>query len=136
MENATNDSCRDFVPYVGEFEFAEDSQWGQVVLHLAQKMGDYRVLIDPEAIRCHETGKVQPGKRIKLGASMYTLDQLGKLDGPGRYQAKPDPLHIKALTPLGSLSKRQRRKVRKLRRANTRKGIEMTTVELIAVVTA
>ena len=132
----THTNTPDFVPYVGEFEFAEDSQWGHVVLQLAEVTGDYRVLTDPEAITCFETGRVAPGKRIRLGSRMFTDDQLGKLDGPGRYIRKPDPTCIKALTPLSALSKRQRRKVRKLRRSNTRKGIEMTTVQLIAVVTA
>jgi hypothetical protein len=127
-------NTQDFVPYVGEFEFAEDSQWGHVVLQLAEVTGDYRILKDPEAIRCHETGRVGPGKCIRLGSRMFTDDNLGKLDGPGRYIRKPDPTCIKALTPLSSLSKKQRRKVRKLRRSSIRAGAELTTVELIEIV--
>lgn len=128
--------AHDFIPYVGEFEFAEDCQWGHVVLQLASRIGDAHVMTDPEAITCHETGRVAPGKRIRLGTRMFTDCQLGMLDGPARYHRKPDPLHIRALTPLGALSKRQRRKVRKLRRAAIRRGEPMTTVDLIAVVTA
>ena len=125
-----------FQPYVHDLEFAQGSQWGDVVLALASKRGDYRVMTDPDAITCFETGRVAPGKRIRLGSRMFTDDQLGKLDGPGRYIRKPDPVCIRALTPLSGLSKRQRRRVRKLRRAAIRNGEPMTTVELIAVVTA
>jgi len=112
-----------FQPYVHEFEFAQDSQWGQVVLHLAEKTGDYRILKDPES-----------DQEIRLGGAMYTADQLGKLDGPGRYMRKPDPVYLKALKGLGALTKKERRKARKIRRANTRKGIELTTVQLIQLV--
>jgi hypothetical protein len=121
--------------YVHEFEFAQGSQWGEVVLQLAQREGDYRVMCDPEAIRCHETGRVGPGKRIRLGSRMFTDDQLGSLDGPMRDKRIPDPVYLAAYTPLSRLTKRQRRRVRKLRRASKRDGQEMTTVELIAVVT-
>lgn len=134
MNNHTH--TPDFIPYVGEFEFAEDSQWGQVVLTLASRVGDYRVMTDPEPSCYVDNHEPIRGSRIRLGSAMYTLDQLGKLDGPGRYYRKPDPVCIRALTPLASLSKRQRRKVRKLRRKAIREGEPMTTVELIAVVTA
>lgn len=113
----------DFIPYVHEFEFAQESQWGEVVLALSTKTGDYRVLKDPES-----------EAEIRLGGAMYTHDQLGKLDGPGRYMRKPDPVYLKALKGLGALTKKERRKARKLRRANTRKGIEMTTLQIIDLV--
>jgi len=122
--------------YSHDLEFAQGSQWGEVVLALADKRGDYRVMTDPEAITCHETGRVAPGKRIRLGSRMFTDDQLGKLDGPGRYIRKEDPVCVRALTPLAGLTKRQRRRVRKLRRASIRDGAELTTVELIAIVSA
>jgi len=105
-----------FQPYVHEFEFAQDSQWGQVVLALVEKVGDYRILRDPEA-KPNDQGLLPKGSEIRLGGAMYTSDQLGKLDGPGRYVRKPDPVYIKAITGLGAMTKRERRKVRKARQA-------------------
>ena len=113
----------EFIPYVHEFEFAQESQWGQVVLQLATKTGDYKILKDLEL-----------GQEIRLGGSMYTTDELGKLDGPGRYIRKPDPVYLKALKGLGALTKKERAKARKARRKAARQGITLTTVQLIDLV--
>ncbi len=125
-----------FVPYVGEFEFAEDSQWGAVVLHLASRVGNTHVMRDPEAIRCHETGRVGPGKAIALGKRMYTNAQVGVLDGPLRYQPKPDPLHWATPTTKARMSKRQRRTLRKRRRAAKRNGLPFDETVEIRLITA
>ncbi len=121
--------------YVHPLEFAQGSQWGEVVITLASRNGTTKWLVDPDAEPIPDEGTLPKGSCIALGPRMYTDDQLGKLDGPGRYVRKPDPKCIRALTPLAALSKSQRRKVRKLRRANKRAGITVATVDLIAVVT-
>ena len=105
-------------PYTHEFEFAQDSQWGAVVLMLAAREGLTGMLCDPEAEPVD--GQFPKGSAIRLGPRMYTDDQLGCLDGPMRYMRKPDPVYIKALTGLAGLTKRQRRAARKARRAAAR----------------
>ena len=92
------------------------------------------IMRDPEAIRCHETGYSPVD--IRLNNRMYTDMQLGKLDGPGRYYRKADPLHIKAITPKGAMTKRQRRLLRKTRRAAKRNGEVYVELDCIAVITA
>ena len=108
--------------YVHPLEFAQGSQWGEVVLQLASMRGASNVYVDPEA-QLDDDGLFQRGSRIYLGSRMYTDDQIGKLDGPGRYIVKPDPTFIRAVTPLAAMTKRERRKARKARRAAKRSGI-------------
>ena len=117
-----------------DFDFAIGTQWGAVVLMLAAREGMTGMLCDPEAEPVD--GVFPKGSAIKLGPRMYTDDQLGCLDGPMRYMRKPDPVYLKAITGLGGLTKRQRRQARKLRRAAKRQGGELSTVQLIAIVTA
>jgi hypothetical protein len=120
--------------YTHEFEFAQDSQWGEVVLMLAARTGDTGLLMDPEAEPDPDTGRFPKGSAIKLGPRMFSDVQLGMLDGPARDMRKPDPVYVKAITGLGGLTKRQRRQARKLRRAAKRQGSELTTIQLIEIV--
>lgn len=122
--------------YVHEFEFAQDSQWGEVVLMLASHRDESRIMRDPEAIRCAETG-YSPAD-IWLGKRTYSDDQLGVLDGPMRdRQPLVDTFAWTARTPKASLTKRQRRKLRKASRAAKRAGkafdeAQFITVEFVA----
>ena len=118
--------------YVHEFEFAQDSQWGHVVLMLASHRDESRIMRDPEAIRCAETG-YSPAD-IWLGKRMYTDDNLGVLDGPMRdHYPLVDTFAWTARTPKARLTKRQRRKLRKASRAAKRNGADFNEAEFIAV---
>lgn len=121
----------DFIPYVHDLEFAQGSQWGEVVLQLAVgARSEASYMRDPEAIRCHETG-YSPSD-IYLGKRQYTDDQLGKLDGPGR-DVVDFNYEWTNRTPKARLTKRQRAKLRKAKRAAKRKGIAFTEEEWITV---
>lgn len=115
----------DFTAYVHEYEFAQGSQWGEVVLQLAVGTRDEgRYMRDSEAIRCAETG--YSPRDIYLGARMWDDDQLGVMDGPLRYRPPREPVHTQAVerrTPKAMLTKRQRAKLRKERRAAKRLGV-------------
>ncbi len=103
-----------------DFSFADGTQWGAVVLGLQLGHRDKsRYQRDPEAIRCHETG-FSP-RDIYLGKREYTDDELGKLDGPGRDIVSFD-YDWSSRTPKARLTKRQRAKLRRLRRRAKRKG--------------
>ena len=124
----------DFIPYVHDLEFAQGSQWGEVVLQLAVgARSEASYMRDPEAIRCHETG-FSPSD-IYLGKRQYTDVQLGMLDGPARDNPKGylDQFQWTSRTPKGSLTKRQRAKLRKAKRAAKRKGIAFTEEDWITV---
>lgn len=119
--------------YVHDLEFAQGSQWGEVVLWLAQGARDEaRIMRDPEAIRCAETGRAKPGTDIFLGKRQYTDDQLGKLDGPGR-DIVPLAYTWTARTPKAQLTRRQRAKLRKARRKAKRNGQAFNEAEFIQV---
>lgn len=118
--------------YTHEFEFAQGSQWGHVVLMLASHRDESRIMRDPEAIRCAETG-YSPAD-IWLGKRMYTDDNLGVLDGPMRdHYPLVDTFAWTARTPKARLTKRQRRKLRKASRAAKRNGTDFNEAEFIAV---
>lgn len=85
---------------------------------------------DPEAIRCAETGYSPVD--IYLGKRQYTDDQLGKLDGPGRDVVEFN-YEWTNRTPKARLTKRQRAKLRKAKRAAKRKGIAFSDDEWITV---
>jgi len=114
--------AEDFVQYEGEFDQFDDSQWGAVVLQLAVgARSEASYMRDPEAIRCHESGYSPVD--IYLGRRQYTDVQLGMLDGPARdKQPLVDMFQWTARTPKANLTKRQRRKLRKAKRAAKRKG--------------
>ena len=124
----------DFQPYVHEFEFAQGSQWGAVVLQLAVgARSEASYMRDPEAIRCAETG--YSPRDIYLGKRQYTDDQLGVMDGPMRdKQPLVDAYGWTSRTPKAQLSKRQRRKLRRARRAAKRNGKAFSEADFIAVV--
>ena len=109
--------------YVHDLEFAQGSQWGEVVLQLAVgARSEASYMRDPEAIRCHETG--YSPRDIYLGKRQYTDDQLGMIDGPMRDNPDNylDTYSWTNRTPKARLSKRQRAKLRKARRQAKRKG--------------
>ena len=103
---------------------------------LASHRDESRIMRDPEAIRCAETG-YSPAD-IWLGKRTYSDDQLGVLDGPMRdRQPLVDTFAWTARTPKARLTKRQRRKLRKASRAAKRAGkafdeAEFITVEFVA----
>lgn len=118
--------------YVHDLEFAQGSQWGEVVLMLASHRDESRIMRDPEAIRCAETG-YSPAD-IWLGKRTYSDDQLGVLDGPMRdRQPLVDTFAWTARTPKARLTKRQRRKLRKASRAAKRAGKAFDEAEFIEV---
>lgn len=111
-----------------------DTMWGQTVLALAVGERDKsRLLKDPEAIRCAETGYSPVD--IWLGKRQYTDVQLGMLDGPARDNPKGylDQFQWTARTPKAQLSKRQRAKLRKAKRAAKRNGLPFSEGEFIRV---
>lgn len=121
----------EFTPYVHDLEFAQGSQWGAVVLQLAVgARSEASYMRDPEAIRCHKTG--YSPRDIYLGKRQYTDDQLGKLDGPGRDVVEFN-YDWTNRTPKARLSKRQRAKLRKAKRAAKRKGIAFSEDQWITV---
>lgn len=119
--------------YVHEFEFAQGSQWGAVVLMMASHRDESRIMRDPEAIRCAETG-YSPAD-IWLGKRAYTDDALGIMDGPMRDDKRYllERYAYTARTPKARLTKRQRRKLRKASRAAKRNGVAFNEAEFIAV---
>ena len=123
----------EFQSYVHDLEFAQGSQWGEVVLQLAVgARSEASYMRDPEAIRCHETG-YSPND-IYLGKRQYTDVQLGMLDGPARdKQPLVDLFQWTARTPKAALTKRQRRKLRKAKRAAKRKGQAFVELEFIEI---
>ena len=127
-------SADDFELHVSDADSLYGCQWGEVVLQLAVGARDEgRVLKDPEAIRCHETG-YSPSD-IYLGKRQYTDVALGMLDGPVRDNPKGylDQFQWTARTPKGSLTRRQRRKLRKAKRAAKRNGLIFNEDEFIKV---
>ena len=122
-----------------EFEFhntfcdaAYGSQWGEVILQLAVgERSEASYMRDPEAIRCAETG-YSPCD-IYLGKRQYTDVALGMLDGPARDNPKGylDLFQWTARTPKARLTKRQRAKLRKAKRAAKRKGEAFNEGEFI-----
>ena len=113
------------------FDRNADTQWGHVVMALAVgARSEASYMRDPEAIRCAETG--YSPKDIYLGRRYYTDDQIGKLDGPGR-DIVPTDYTWTSRTPKARLTKRQRRKLRKARRAAKRNGDSFNESEFIAV---
>lgn len=133
------DSNRKLIPalpeqsYVHDYEFAQGSQWGAVVLQLAVgARSEASYMRDPEAIRCHETG-YSPSD-IYLGKRQYTDVALGMLDGPARDDKRLlDAFQWTARTPKATLSKRQRAKLRKAKRAAKRKGEAFNEAEFISL---
>jgi len=124
----------DFVPYEGEFDQFDDSQWGHVVLRLAVgARSEASYMRDPEAIRCHKTG--YSPKDIYLGRRQYTDVSLGMLDGPVRDNPLGflDAFQWTARTPKAQLTPKQRRKLRKARRSAKRNGIAFNEAEFISV---
>ena len=119
--------------YVHDLEFAQGSQWGEVVLQLARGTDEGRIMRDPEAIRCHKTG--YSPRDIYLGSRMYTDTQLGMLDGPVRDNPKGflDLFQWTARTPKASLTPKQRRKLRKASRAAKRAGVMFNEADFIRV---
>lgn len=102
------------------FDRIDDTQWGHVIMALAVgARSEASYMRDPEAIRCAETG--YSPKDIYLGKRQYTDDQLGKLDGPGRDVVEFN-YDWTNRTPKARLTKRQRAKLRKARRAAKRIG--------------
>ena len=131
-----NNHTHDFIPYVGEFEFAENSHWGQVIIMLAAGTArdESRIMRDPEAIRCSETGYSPTD--IFIGTRQYTDDQLGVLDGPMRDKLRDEPIqyvNFVKRTGKATLSKRQRARLRKARRAAKRKGEAFSEDEFITL---
>jgi len=114
----------DFILYEDEFGFAEDSQWGQVVLQLiAGERDEGRYQRDPEVpIRSYPSG-YHPSD-IYLGKRQYTDVALGMLDGPARDNPKGylDLFQWSARSPKATLTKRQRAKLRRAKRRAKRKG--------------
>ena len=129
---ATLDSD-DYEPHVTFEDAADGTMWGAVVNWMqvgARSEASY--MRDPEAIRCHETG--YSPKDIYLGKRQYTDDQLGVIDGPMRdRQPLVDTYGWTARTPKAQLTKRQRRKLRKARRAAKRNGIAFNEADYVAV---
>lgn len=126
--------AEDFVQYEGEYDIFDGSQWGHVVLQLAVgARSEASYMRDPEAIRCFETG-YSPSD-IYLGKRQYTDVALGMLDGPVRDNPKGylDQFQWTARTPKAALTKRQRAKLRKAKRAAKRKGIAFDEDKFIAV---
>ena len=123
--------------YVHDLEFAQGSQWGDVVLQLAVgARSEASYMRDPEAIRCAETGYSPVD--IYLGKRQYTDVSLGMLDGPVRDNPKGylDLYQWTSRTPKSRLTKRQRAKLRKLRRKAARNNETFVEAEVIAVITA
>ena len=117
--------------YVHDLEFAQGSQWGEVVLWMSQgARSEASYMRDPEAIRCDKTG--YSPRDIYLGKRQYTDDQLGSLDGPMRdKQPLVDAYGWTARTPKSRLTKRQRSKLRKLRRKSKRQGVAFNEASAI-----
>lgn len=127
-------SADDFTFYEGEYDIFDDSQWGAVVLQLAVgARSEASYMRDPEAIRCHETG-FSPAD-IYLGQRQYTDVALGMLDGPVRDNPKGylDTFQWTSRTPKGSLTKRQRAKLRKAKRKAKRDGVSFNEAEFVRV---
>lgn len=121
----------EYEPHVSWHDAADGTMWGAVVnWMISGARSEASYMRDPEAIRCHETG--YSPKDIYLGKRQYTDDQLGKLDGPGR-----DVVEFKyewtRRTPKARLTKRQRAKLRKARRAAKRIGKPFSEQEWITV---
>lgn len=124
----------EYEPHVSWLDAADGSQWGHVVMQLAVgARSEASYMRDPEAIRCAETG--YSPKDIYLGARQYTDVSLGMLDGPVRDNPKGflDQFQWTARTPKASLTKRQRAKLRKAKRAAKRKGVAFDEEQFIAV---
>ena len=115
------------------FDNIDGTQWGHVIMQLAVgARSEASYMRDPEAIRCAETG-YSPAD-IYLGRRYYTDDALGVMDGPMRdKQPLVDAYGWTNRTPKARLSKRQRRKLRKARRAAKRNGQQFNEAEFIAV---
>lgn len=115
------------------FDRNADTQWGHVVMALAVgARSEASYMRDPEAIRCAESG--YSPRDIYLGRRYYTDDQLGVMDGPMRdKQPLVDAYGWTARTPKAQLTKRQRRKLRKARRAAKRNGTSFDESEFITV---
>ena len=110
------------IPYINELEFTYDTIWGAIVAQLTSCTDDTRWQRDPEAIRCHETGR-HPSD-LYLGVRFYCDDELGCPDGPMRANKHllHDYVYPQARTALGRMTKRQRKAARKARRAAARKA--------------
>ena len=110
-----------------------DTMWGHTVMCLARGTDEGRIMRDPEAIRCAETGYSPVD--IYLGSRMYTDAQLGMLDGPVRDNPKGflDTFQWTARTPKAHLTTKQRRKLRKASRAAKRAGQPFSEADFIRV---
>ena len=116
------------------FDRNADTLWGHTIMALAVgARSEASYMRDPEAIRCAETG--YSPHDIYLGHRMYTDEQLGMLDGPVRDipGGYVDAWSWTARTPKARLTKRQRRKLRKARRAAKRNGLPFNEGDFISV---
>lgn len=126
-------SEHDFERHVTWEDACDGTLWGAVVNWMAVgARSEASYMRDPEAIRCHDTG-YSPSD-IYLGKRQYTDDELGIMDGPMRANKRLlDAYQWTARTPKARLSKRQRRKLRKAKRAAKRKGEAFNEGEFITV---
>ena len=118
------------------FDSAEGTIWGDTIMYLAEQgsRSEASYMRDPEAIRCHETGRAKPGTDIYLGKRQYTDVALGMLDGPVRDDKRLlETFQWTARTPKAQLTRKQRRKLRKAKRAANRKGVAFDEENYIAV---
>lgn len=77
----------------------------------------------------------ETGQEFSLTGRMYTDDEVGKLDGPGRYvnwldMAGIRPKFRSGRTAKGQMTKRQRKQLRRAERKAKREGTELEMVTL------
>jgi len=116
------------------FDSAEGTIWGDTIMYLAEQgsRSEASYMRDPEAIRCAETGYSPVD--IYLGKRQYTDVALGMLDGPVRDDKRLlETFQWTARTPKAQLTRKQRRKLRKAKRAANRKGVAFDEENYIAV---
>ena len=81
------------------------------------------------------TVQVSEGDELSWRGTMYTADEVGKLDGPGRYVNWLDMAGIRpkgrARTALGNMTKRERKAARKARRAAKRQAAPVSTETVV-----
>lgn len=101
-----------------------------------------RVAMEHDAAKGSERSVVGYGDdQLSWVGRMYSDDELGKLDGPGRYVNWADmsgirPKSNRARTAKGSLTKRQRKALRKaerkVKREATNVASELVTIEVLS----
>jgi hypothetical protein len=98
-----------------------------------------RTAMEYEAAKGSDKYHMRDGDdEIILSGRQYTDDEVGKLDGPGRYVNWLDmcgirPRYKAGRTPKGSMTKRQRRQLRRAsRKAKREAANDLVTVAILA----